>query len=77
LTRRQDCPYWGKRPLMECTVSDPLPESAPPPVWTVSELNRLVKDILEQSEAGIYAFKHPEKQAECLSSFSEKEQARH
>jgi exodeoxyribonuclease VII large subunit len=34
---------------MECTVSDPLPESAPPPVWTVSELNRLVKDILEQS----------------------------
>jgi exodeoxyribonuclease VII large subunit len=29
-------------------VSDPIPETAPP-IWTVSELNRLVKDILEQS----------------------------
>jgi len=30
-------------------VNDPSLESAPPPVWKVSELNRLVKDILEQS----------------------------
>jgi hypothetical protein len=35
------------------------------------------KDILGQREASIYAFKHPEKQAECPSSFSEKEQAMH
>ena len=30
-------------------MNDPSLESAPPPVWKVSELNRLVKDILEQS----------------------------
>lgn len=30
-------------------MNDPSLASAPPPVWTVSELNRLVKDILEQS----------------------------
>lgn len=30
-------------------MHDEFPESPPPPVWTVSELNRLVKDVLEQS----------------------------
>ncbi len=30
-------------------MNETLPESAPVPVWTVSELNRLVKDVLEQS----------------------------
>jgi exodeoxyribonuclease VII large subunit len=30
-------------------LSDPFSETEPTPIWTVSDLNRLVKDILEQS----------------------------
>ena len=34
------------------------------------------KGILKQSQTGVYAFRHPEMQAECLSPFSPEEQAR-
>ena len=35
----------------------------------------VLQGILKQSQVGVYAFKHPEKQSECLSSFSEEEKA--